>query len=304
MTKVLSSIKLPVATQANVESAYSGAGLIYYDSANQKVRYHDGTSWADLGSSGTVEMPTGSVQPWLGASAPSGWLICNGQAVSRTTYSGLYAIISTRFGTGDGSTTFNVPNLQGYQITGTGTGLGSVDNTTTYRQGTVDAGSIAAHSGTAAVHSHSLTYTAATETEHSNTHTHYASITDGTVTFAAHTYSDTSNAGQSHTHTASNASGASVAVIATGSLRSSSSHTHSAPSVSTDTHTHGVTTSSWSAHSAHNHSPSFDLSTSANTSGASPSTHNHTATPSSDGSHAHTSHDYKTYMTHYIIKAA
>lgn len=304
MTKVLTSIKLPVATQANIESASWAQGSIYYDSVNKKVRYYNGTSWADLGSSGTIDMPIGSVQSWLGASAPSGWLICNGQAVSRTTYASLFTIISTRFGTGDGSTTFNVPDLQGYQITGSGNSLGSVDNTTTFRQGTVDAGSIAAHSGTAADHSHSLTYTAATETEHSNTHAHYATVSDGTITFAAHTYSDTSNSGQSHTHTASNASGASVAVIATGSLRSSSGHTHAAPSVSTDTHTHGVTTASWSAHSAHNHSPSFDLNTSANTSGASPSTHNHTATPSSDGSHAHTSHDYKTYMTHYIIKAA
>lgn len=304
MTKVLSSIKLPVATQANIESSYSGAGLIYYDSANQKVRYHDGTSWSDLGSAGTIEMPAGSVQPWLGASAPSGWLICNGQAVSRTTYSGLYAIISTRFGTGDGSTTFNVPDLQGYQITGTGTGNGSIDNTTTYRQGTVDAGAIAAHIGTAAIHSHSLTYTAATETEHSNSHSHTATVSEGTITTATHTYSDTSNSGQSHTHTSSVASGGGISATLTGSTRASTAHTHTAPTVSTDVHSHTVSTSSWSAHSAHRHSPVFDLSTSGNTSGASPSTHNHTATPSSDGSHTHSNHGYKTYMVHYIIKAA
>jgi microcystin-dependent protein len=304
MTKVLSSIKLPVATQANVESGSWPQGSIYYDSANQKVRYYDGTSWSDLGSSGTVEMPIGSIQPWLGASAPSGWLICNGQAVSRSTYSGLYAIVSTRFGTGDGSTTFNVPDLQGYQITGTGTGVGSIDNTTTYRQGTVDAGSIAAHVGTAASHSHSLTYTAFTETQHDYAHTHTATVSEGTVTLTAHTYSDTSNGGQSHTHTASVGAGAGTTATATGATRSSAGHTHTAPSVSTNTHSHSVTTSSWSAHSAHRHSPVFSLSTTGNTASASPTTHNHTPTPSSDGSHTHTDHEYKTYMVHYIIKAA
>lgn len=44
-------------------------------------------------------------------SAPSKWRICNGAAISRTTYADLFAVIGTRFGTGDGSTTFNVPNL-------------------------------------------------------------------------------------------------------------------------------------------------------------------------------------------------
>ena len=42
---------------------------------------------------------------------PDGWLVCNGQAVSRTTYSALYNVIGTKYGTGNGSTTFNVPNL-------------------------------------------------------------------------------------------------------------------------------------------------------------------------------------------------
>ena len=56
---------------------------------------------------------TGVIQMYAGSSAPSGWLICNGQAISRITYAALYAVIGTTYGTGDGSTTFNVPNLQG-----------------------------------------------------------------------------------------------------------------------------------------------------------------------------------------------
>jgi microcystin-dependent protein len=65
--------------------------------------------------SGLVEflVPTGAVMAWPTLSAPSGWLICSGQAVSRSTYSGLFAVISVQYGTGDGSTTFNLPNLKG-----------------------------------------------------------------------------------------------------------------------------------------------------------------------------------------------
>jgi microcystin-dependent protein len=304
MTKVLTSIKLPVSTQAVVEAGSYPAGSIYYDNTNKVVRYYDGSLWNTLTSGGAIDMPIGSIQQWLGATAPSGWLICNGQAVSRSTYSSLFSIISTRFGTGDGSTTFNVPDLRGYQVTGTSASVGNVDNTSTFRQGTVDAGSIATHSGTAALHSHTLTYTASNETQHDIGHSHSATVSEGTVTLTAHTYSDTSNGGQSHTHTASNAAGASASATSTGQTRASAAHTHAAPSVSTDTHTHTVSTSSWSAHSAHRHSPVFSGATTGNTASASPTSHNHTPSPSTDGSHTHTDHSYKTHYVHYIIKAA
>lgn len=57
--------------------------------------------------------PVGSVIPYAGASAPAGWLLCQGQSVSRTTYSELFAAIGTTYGSGDGSATFNLPNLKG-----------------------------------------------------------------------------------------------------------------------------------------------------------------------------------------------
>ena len=61
---------------------------------------------------------TGVVQLFAGSSAPLGWLICNGQAVSRTTYAALFAVIGTTYGAGDGSTTFNVPNLVNKTVRG------------------------------------------------------------------------------------------------------------------------------------------------------------------------------------------
>jgi microcystin-dependent protein len=68
--------------------------------------------------------PTGAISPFGGSSAPAGWLLCNGAAVSRTTYADLFGVIGTTFGTGDGSTTFNLPNLNGRVPVGAGLGTG------------------------------------------------------------------------------------------------------------------------------------------------------------------------------------
>eukprot|EP01116_Phalansterium_solitarium_P013728 TRINITY_DN31132_c0_g1_i1.p1 TRINITY_DN31132_c0_g1~~TRINITY_DN31132_c0_g1_i1.p1 ORF type:complete len:337 (+),score=16.49 TRINITY_DN31132_c0_g1_i1:85-1095(+) len=66
----------------------------------------------------------GGIVTWGGASLPSGYLDCNGAAVSRTTYATLFAAIGTTFGAGDGSTTFTLPDLQGRTTIGAGTGSG------------------------------------------------------------------------------------------------------------------------------------------------------------------------------------
>ena len=58
-------------------------------------------------------IPIGVVQMWTTDTAPDGWLLCYGQAVSRTTYAGLYNVIGTTYGAGDASTTFNVPDMRG-----------------------------------------------------------------------------------------------------------------------------------------------------------------------------------------------
>jgi hypothetical protein len=57
-------------------------------------------------------IPTATIVPWTTASVPSGFLECAGAAVSRSTYAALFAIVGTTYGAGDGSTTFNLPNLQ------------------------------------------------------------------------------------------------------------------------------------------------------------------------------------------------
>ena len=59
-----------------------------------------------------VGAPTGTVQMFAGATAPEGWFLCNGQAISRTTYAALFKVIGTNYGVGDGSTTFNIPDFR------------------------------------------------------------------------------------------------------------------------------------------------------------------------------------------------
>lgn len=62
--------------------------------------------------------PIGSVVDFAGTVAPAGWMLCYGQALNRTTYAKLFAVIGTTFGAGDGSTTFNLPDLRGFVVAG------------------------------------------------------------------------------------------------------------------------------------------------------------------------------------------
>jgi len=76
----------------------------------------------------TAEIPIGSIIAWTTNTAPTGWLECDGSAVSRTTYVRLFAIISDDYGNGDGSTTFNLPDLRGEFLRGYDHGAGTDPN--------------------------------------------------------------------------------------------------------------------------------------------------------------------------------
>ncbi len=75
--------------------------------------------WTYLLANGEI---TGTIKLWSAAAAPSGYLLCDGSAVSRTTYAALFAVCGTTFGSGDGSSTFNLPDLRGRAPIGVGTG--------------------------------------------------------------------------------------------------------------------------------------------------------------------------------------
>jgi len=80
------------------------------------VLVSDGTTW----TSG-VGVPSGSLFMWPTAAAPTGYLLCDGTAVSRSTYAALFAVVGTTFGVGDGSTTFNLPDYRDRMPIGAGT---------------------------------------------------------------------------------------------------------------------------------------------------------------------------------------
>lgn len=122
-----------------------------------------------VGSAGLSEavllklMPTGAVVPFAGASAPEGWLLCAGQAVSRATYAALFGVVGTVFGAGDGSTTFAVPDLRGRGVFGVdGMGGSAAGRVTTAISG-IDGATLGAGGGSEAVQEH----------------THVAAVTDG-----------------------------------------------------------------------------------------------------------------------------
>lgn len=73
----------------------------------------DGDIYHKRDDTPSIIEPSGIIQIWPVVAPPAGWLICNGQAVSRTTYASLFAVLGTMYGAGNGTTTFNLPNLKG-----------------------------------------------------------------------------------------------------------------------------------------------------------------------------------------------
>lgn len=152
-------------------------------------------------------VPIGTVLMFSGSSAPTGWLLCYGQAASRTTYDELFAVIGTTYGDGDGSTTFNLPDLRGRVVHG-------LDNI-----GGSDAGRLSA--------ANTLGGTGGSE-----------SISTSAMPSHTHSFSDTTSSAGSHQHglpstsTAGGGSGYEVTAARTIDwnailAESAGSHTHS-----------------------------------------------------------------------------
>ena len=87
----------------------SDHGLIVYDSVRRETFIWTGTKFSKIGGSEAGGEPVGTIMSYAGASIPSGYLLCDGSAISRTTFSDLFAEIGTTWGEGDGSTTFHLP---------------------------------------------------------------------------------------------------------------------------------------------------------------------------------------------------
>jgi microcystin-dependent protein len=127
---------------------------------------YDGTQFQADYTSPTI-LSVGMISAWPTATIPSGWLECDGSTISRSTYAALYAVITTTYGAGDGSTTFNLPNYKDYFLRGfdaAGTDAASRtdrgDGTTGANVGTKQAGATESH-----------THTGTTDNDGSHSHT-------------------------------------------------------------------------------------------------------------------------------------
>ena len=193
---------------------------------------YDGTNFVLLNQSLSLPpaVPAGSVMSYAGATEPSGWIFCYGQEISRTTYAALFTAVGTVYGTGDGSTTFNVPDIRGRAVAGQDDMGGVSANRLTGLGGGVDGDILGGVGGEEA---HVLT-----SGEHAS-HTHSGS---GLTT--------TSDGAHTHTVTAVGSGSLVVANTPGSSAAGSSSLTTS----STGAHTHSVsgTTGSSGSGTAHN----------------------------------------------------
>jgi len=119
--------------------------------------------------------PTGSLTMFAGSSAPSGWLLCNGTAVSRTTYADLFAVVGTTYGVGNGSTTFNLPDLRNRAPVGSGSSytLGQEFGSTT-DSFTIASANLPPHTHTLNNHTHNLG-----NHTHTFDHSHNVSVSGG-----------------------------------------------------------------------------------------------------------------------------
>ena len=138
---------------------------------------------------------TGVIQMYAGSTAPSGWLICNGQAVSRTTYAALFAVIGTTYGAGDGSTTFNIPNLVNKTVRGSNS-LGKTGGADTVTLSTANmpahshgGGSLSATSNGAHTHNFVAGFAQGGNKTFTSTSTNFnTTITQSTESAGAHTH--------------------------------------------------------------------------------------------------------------------
>jgi microcystin-dependent protein len=208
------------------------------------------TNDAGYVSAATASLPIGAMVGYGGTSAPTSWLLCDGAAVSRTTYAALFAIIGTNFGVGDGSTTFNVPDSRGRSILGTsvtypiGTTLGSVLHS--HAPGTLV-------NDTAPSHTHTMSGTSGPGSSHthgsftgssgsSGSHTHGGNTGSAAPPNHGHAFtSDSTDVGVSSAYIDEGDGNFGQTLAVTGLSAASHSHTGSTTGVDTDqSHAHTI----------------------------------------------------------------
>lgn len=127
----------------NLSEAINGLTSYVIGGGDFVIVYCDGVGFSTVGG---ASAPVGTVMPTALSNAPVGWLLCYGQAISRTSYATLFNAIGTTYGAGDGSTTFNLPDMRGRVAVGKdnmgGSAAGRVNSS-----GGIDASTLGASGG-------------------------------------------------------------------------------------------------------------------------------------------------------------
>lgn len=129
-----------------------------------------------------IASPAGAMLMFGGAAAPTGWLMCDGAAVSRSTYADLFAAISTSFGVGDGSTTFNLPDMRGRVPVGVDGAAGRLSANDAL--GNSSGSETHTHTSPSHSHTHNTTHTHT----HNATHTHTSPAHSHTLSAAGYAF--------------------------------------------------------------------------------------------------------------------
>jgi microcystin-dependent protein len=111
-------LKYGVLVAAPLLVLVAGGALVYANVPNVFTKGQPLTAQALNDNFAAVSIPAGTVVAFAGPTVPNGWLLCDGSAVSRTTYGSLFAAIGTVSGSGDGATTFNLPDYRGRFLRG------------------------------------------------------------------------------------------------------------------------------------------------------------------------------------------
>lgn len=149
-------------------------GQLIFETDTFALKFWTGSAWQ-----GAVSAPAGTVNSYAGSTAPTGWLLCAGQAVSRTTYADLFSVVSTTYGSGDGSTTFNLPDLRGRAPFGKDDMNGSAASRITSGVSGITGTTLGAAGGDQNLHSH--THTQNPHTHIQDAHRHVAQYKDNGV---------------------------------------------------------------------------------------------------------------------------
>ena len=146
------SLQLPTGTTA--QRPTPATGDIRFNTSLTQFEGYNGSGWGEIANG----VPAGSVFSFATTTPPSGYLECNGAAVSRSTYASLFSSISTTWGVGDGSSTFNLPDLRGQFVRGWDNSAG-VDSGRSFASSQTDQNKQHTHSVTDPGHQHTTSVT-------------------------------------------------------------------------------------------------------------------------------------------------